>query len=668
MLVYRTEEPFAGMKRHPVEILGRGQQFVAYAIHQITGQPYQWPMDHLCDVPADWLPELTQAEAQAFLEEAEKIIPDHLKKTALKIYRRDGVAERVPAGDLGGTPEAIAAAMDHIPNNDLNYDDWVRIGMALKGAVGDSGRELFEAWSARSAKNVPATTAKAWASFNPTRIGAGTIYELAQNYGWYPDSSLILNGRMAELAAQPHPAQPLLDRIMRGEIKANPDAVDPDPYYDPNAEPNHDPEPVTPVNLPYGIFDLDGVMGEFVDWILRTSISPQPKLALGAALACIGALAGRRYRSPTGLRTNIYAIGVADSGGGKDHPRKCVKTALAAAGLTRFHGGDRIASGQGLVSAIATHPALLFQLDEFGHVIQKLLQGGPGSSHIAEIWHVLTELFTSADNVYLGTEFADKKNRPRQDIFNPHVCVFGTTVPGPLWKALESGQVGDGSIARFLIFETDHNYPDRNKAPAPIDQVPERLVEGLKLIASSGGDGNLNDVMLSGVAQPPLPVPCSREAEQILEELSDAQTTRLREVEGSAHTSIIARLWEHTVKVAMIRAISYNPVQPRIEAQHVLWARELVWHCMTALLNAIEEQVADTPYEAAKKKVLAVIRSGGNEGVTGSELARAKGISGLRARERTEILEDLKAQDLIIDEVLRLSDNPKPIHVFRANA
>ena len=40
MLVYRTNEPFRGIKRHPLEVLCLGQQFVAYAIHPDTGAPY----------------------------------------------------------------------------------------------------------------------------------------------------------------------------------------------------------------------------------------------------------------------------------------------------------------------------------------------------------------------------------------------------------------------------------------------------------------------------------------------------------------------------------------------------------------------------------------------------------------------------------------------------
>ena len=40
LLVYRAAEPFAGFKYPPVEVLGLGQQFVAYGVHPDTGEPY----------------------------------------------------------------------------------------------------------------------------------------------------------------------------------------------------------------------------------------------------------------------------------------------------------------------------------------------------------------------------------------------------------------------------------------------------------------------------------------------------------------------------------------------------------------------------------------------------------------------------------------------------
>jgi hypothetical protein len=110
-----------------------------------------------------------------------------------------------------GTLDAVGDALQFIANDDLDYDSWVRVGMAIKGALGEQGKDLFEKWSARSQKHIEATTAQAWDSFKPTRIGAGTIYKLALDHGWSPAAEVQLNGEIVESAV--HPAQALIDSL-----------------------------------------------------------------------------------------------------------------------------------------------------------------------------------------------------------------------------------------------------------------------------------------------------------------------------------------------------------------------------------------------------------------------------------------------------------------------
>ena len=49
--------------------------------------------------------------------------------------------------------------------------------------------------------------------------------------------------------------------------------------------------------------------------------------ALRDVLCALGALMGRRYRTTTDLRTNLYIVGIADSGSGKNHAREVVNHA-----------------------------------------------------------------------------------------------------------------------------------------------------------------------------------------------------------------------------------------------------------------------------------------------------------------------------------------------------
>ena len=215
LLVYRAVQPFAGFKYPPIEVLGQGQQFIAYGIHPDTGLAYDWPVESLADLALDDLPAITEAQAREFAREAYGLVPPELRPKTLGVGRQ--AVGSVKAGECTHLPEqrgtfaAVEDALTCIVNADLDYDSWVRIGMAIKGALGDAGWPLFEAWSASSQKFEAKTTAKSWRSFAPQRIGAGTLYKLALDNGWMPAADLQLNGEVVSEGV--HPAQGLIDGL-----------------------------------------------------------------------------------------------------------------------------------------------------------------------------------------------------------------------------------------------------------------------------------------------------------------------------------------------------------------------------------------------------------------------------------------------------------------------
>lgn len=364
LMVYRTREPFAGIRRAPLEVLCLGQQFMAYAKHPDTGQPYAWPDEGLADLDIESLPEIDAEQAAAFLDEALTLIPPELRPKSLGAKGANGAGHPcLPAHAQAGTLEAIRSALAWLPNAELDYDSWMRIGMALKGALGEEGATLFADWSAQAVKNEPAATAKAWTSFKPARIGAGTIYHLAMENGWRPDADLLLDGSQKVCEADEHPAAGLLARL------AQPEA----------------PMPIIPPAPSFTLTIPGGLVGDLARYMIDTARRPQPLLAVGASLCALGALMGRRYRTVTDLRTNLYIVGIADSGSGKNHAREVVNELFFAAGLAHHLGGNKIASGAGLLTALHRQPAILFQIDEFGMFLAAAADRKRSPRHVTEI-------------------------------------------------------------------------------------------------------------------------------------------------------------------------------------------------------------------------------------------------------------------------------------------
>jgi hypothetical protein len=197
LLTFRTDEPFDKIQTPEfhmldgtvarVEILATGQQFVAFGIHPDTKAPYYWPECSPLDVPLHALPPVTKERCAAFIAAAEK----YLRKVGgySTADRREIEREGRKAAGLkrnqAPSRELVEEAVAHIPNDDLPYDDWIKVGLALYAALGPDGRDLWEGWSARADKNDPEYTAEKWDSFSSVRsVTVGTLFWLARQNGW----------------------------------------------------------------------------------------------------------------------------------------------------------------------------------------------------------------------------------------------------------------------------------------------------------------------------------------------------------------------------------------------------------------------------------------------------------------------------------------------------
>lgn len=160
-----------------IEVLGKGQQFVAFGTHP-SGAELEWFPDGPGQESIANIPAISEDELAAFLADAAPIIG------ASVIPRINGHDHT--AGEPQADPLRVAAALHSISNDGPpDWDGWNRIGMAIWRATGGStaGWESFNAWSARNASYDPAETRERWDHYftsPPDQIGAGTLFHLAR--------------------------------------------------------------------------------------------------------------------------------------------------------------------------------------------------------------------------------------------------------------------------------------------------------------------------------------------------------------------------------------------------------------------------------------------------------------------------------------------------------
>ena len=643
LLVYRAAQPFSGFKFPPIEVLGVGQQFIAYGIHPDTGKPYEWPVQTLADLKIEELPVITEAQAREFARQAYEMVPESMRPKSLAVGLKSPEAfANLP--EQRGTFEAVQDALQYIPNQDLDYDSWVRIGMAIKGALAEQGWPLFESWSASSSKNDAKTTAKSWGSFSPQRIGAGTIYKLALDNGWIPDADLQLNGEIVMNGH--HPAKEMLQTLQT----SNPITI---------AGSGAPPVLPPPKPLPTGWDQVGGVIADMMALMATTAKRPQPVLALGASLCAIGALMGRKYRTESNTRSNLYVVGIAESGAGKNHSRVVINELFRKAGLLQYLGGNKIASGSGLLTAIQRQPAILFQLDEFGMFLSAAADRKRSPRYVCEILDLMTELYTTSGTTYFGIEYASNQlNNAHRAIHQPCACIYGTTTPLHFWQALQASNVADGSLARFLILESEDDFPNSNELFGTIDP-PQDLIDRLLLIHQGGGqlNGNLTDVgAIDEVLVDPRVVPMTAQARDAFRVLDHELLGRLRLSRGTGFSSILARIEENATKLALIRAVSRDAVTPQIEDHDAHWGIALSRHCAELTIREATARVSENQVESNHKRALQILRDGDAAGMSKSEFTRRTQF--MDHRQRDGVLRTLTDAHLV--EVFAMPTGGRP--------
>ena len=161
-----------------IEVLGLGQQFVAYHQHPDTGQPYEWVdlWGGLEAVHARDLPVITAEQVTTLMT----MLHDLVAATpGLEVVQGGDSPVRLAAtgdGDwlmsvsptLGLTIEQAAGHIGQLDNEQVGlYEIWLSVGMALHHEFGgsDEAFALWDSWSAKSDKYDHKECVRRWPSF-----------------------------------------------------------------------------------------------------------------------------------------------------------------------------------------------------------------------------------------------------------------------------------------------------------------------------------------------------------------------------------------------------------------------------------------------------------------------------------------------------------------------
>ena len=174
--------------------------------------------------------------------------------------------------------------------------------------------------------------------------------------------------------------------------------------------------------------------------------------------------------------------------------------------------------------------------------------------------------------------------------------------------------------------------------------------------------GNLTEVgAVNKVAVEPRVVPMAPEAKKKFNQLDCELIGRLRESRGTGFSSILARIEENATKLAMIRAVSHDPVAPLIEEADANWGILLAQHCAELTIREVNVHVSENQIESHHKRTLQIVRDSGAPGMTKSDFTRRTQF--MDQRQRDGVLRTLVDAGLV--EVTIVQNRGRPLHTIK---
>lgn len=420
--------------------------------------------------------------------------------------------------------------------------------------------------------------------------------------------------------------------------------------------------PAVNPEIPPHLLDVPGLVGHVTRWITKTALYPQPMLALGAALAMIGTVAGRKYAGPTKSGTHLYVLALAVTGGGKNHSAKQIKRLMRAADMADLLGPGQFMSEPAVYQYLAAQPQMLCVMDEFGSYLQRINAPKGSSGYEKAISGALRSFWGASFDTIQPPAWAQSGSRDKlKPIHSPSLAIYGMSVHDEFYAALQSADIANGFLNRFLILSTQAK-PEEVEPELDEDIIPQAIVEWMQFIGRTTYDTRK---------------PGRRADDWTAEARLDWETADARlvyrgfrkDIEGRGENAkLLSRVPEMAVRLATIRAIGRakpsNLTPPSVSLEDITWGCELATWSAERMINDADAYMVESEHQGRAQEVLRHIKEAPDCRLTHTQLSR-KVKNKWEARTLRSILQSLEEADQIDIVRVRGEGSRKPTDHIR---
>lgn len=399
----------------------------------------------------------------------------------------------------------IQEMLNHI-NCGEDYEDWIRIGMAIHEATDGNGFDLWDAWSSRFSKYDPTDMDYHWHSYGKgqgDRVTAATLVHLAEEGGWV--RSVTFEASPEEIAM----LEKLEKKMALGVGECPVDYKSVDVRYPP------------------------GFVGKLTEWINRNCAEKREYISALAAIHAASMICGASsdiYLTNRKAVPNLFSIGIAGSGSGKGDVLAALQKIIDCSGLSKTVAG-KIRSERAIYEGLAANQMFNLIMDEIGIKLgsvvgQKVSEynmataGALMEAYTAEILYCdqrITEEYVKqfekrlsgllmmieenelqADPVDIKRQFDEVITRIDGAIRHPFFSMFGVSTDDQFKKLITEENIKSGLMGRAMIMQELQEIADENEnvdycdIPMPMQMTIKTIING-----NSAGHKNWTESIIS---------------------------------------------------------------------------------------------------------------------------------------------------------------------------
>ena len=224
--------------------------------------------------------------------------------------------------------------------------------------------------------------------------------------------------------------------------------------------------------------------------------------------------------------------------------------------------------------------------------------------------------------------------------------------------------VSDGFAGRFITYFSKDKRDIRRKVGSL--PVPETIKNWIEVIDRRSGA----DIKPDFPEEDPVPVVIS-----MPKDVYDYYTDNCErffldwqedlERKGKGLEDLVNRSSEMALRLALISALSRDPLTESVSMQDMVWAIRYVIYCAQGAVKNFQRTMFSSEFEGDKLNALEAFRKAGSRGITNSDMNKMQPFSKWKTKDRKEILEALKEADLIDVKLETGAGRPKTVYTIR---